>query len=774
MNKYLLTLLLLATLGCCSFAQEKFTVSGYVRDAKNGESLFGANVYDAKTLKGTTTNQYGFFSITLPSDSIYLTVSYVGFGQKQKLLLLNQNLTETFELTSNSELKEVEIVAVKGGKIEERTQMSTINLSAREIKALPRFFGEVDVLRSLQLLPGIQSGNEGSTGIYVRGGSPDQNLILLDGVPVYNASHLFGFFSTFNADAINNVNVMKGGFPARYGGRLSSVIEVNMKEGNMNETHGKVGVGLIASNFTIEGPIKKDKASYIISARRTYLDILAQPLIRAASDGEVAAGYYFYDLTGKANYKISDKDRLYFSFYGGRDKFYARNNDSQYDEKSKFSLGWGNITSVMRWNHEYTPKLFSNYTLNFSRYQFDVRAEVESPDEATAVRFYSGIRDWMAKADYDYLPNPNHYIKFGGNVIQHRFKPGATQLNLEVDSEVDLDTALGESNIDALEYYLYAEDDYKVSDKLKVNVGLHYSGFWVDKQMFHSLQPRISGRYLLNSSSSLKLSYARMAQFIHLLTNPGIGLPTDLWVPSTALVMPEKSDQIAAGYAKTLGDYEVSVEAYYKQMQNIIEYKDGQSYVGTATSFETKVSSGTGWSYGGEFLVQKKLGDFTGWVGYTLSWTNRQFADLNQGKVFPYRYDRRHDISVVLAYQLSEKIDFTCTWVYGTGNAVTLAEGTFPQYGTSFDEFYNPTNLNYYPDRNNFRMASYHRMDIGVNFKKEKKRGVRTWNISVFNVYNRKNPFFLTIESNAKTETKNLVQYSLFPIIPSISYNYEF
>jgi outer membrane receptor for ferrienterochelin and colicin len=565
-------------------AQQKFTISGSIMDAATGEKLIGASVYDSRTLQGTVTNVYGFYSITLPADSVHLVIRYLGYTPKIILLKLEKSETLNIRLTPSNELETVEIVAQT--KIEEQSQMSTIEVPIAQIKAIPALLGEVDVLKVLQLLPGVQSGGEGSSGFYVRGGGPDQNLILLDGAPVYNASHLFGFFSVFNADAIKNVELVKGGFPARYGGRLSSVLEINMKEGNQKEYHGEGGIGIVASRLTIEGPIKKDTASFVISGRRTYLDLLARPLIKSQTNGDSYGGYYFYDLNAKLNWKLTSKDHLYLSGYLGNDKFYVKDKyeGTNFKQELQFDLGWGNVTSTARWNRIINDKIFCNTSATYSRFKFFIKAsqkdEFTGPGGASTndftLKYLSGINDFSGKVDFDYLPGPNHYIKFGASNIYHIFNTGALQYKV-----ADVDTAMGVANTTANESALYFEDDIKLSNKLKVNAGIHLSSFAVKNKFYPSIEPRISGRYFFGNDWAAKASYAMMTQYIHLLSNSGIGLPTDLWVPTTDIVKPEKSQQVAAGIAKTLfkDRYEVSIEGYYKKMDHIIDYLDGANFV---------------------------------------------------------------------------------------------------------------------------------------------------------------------------------------------------
>lgn len=764
---------------------QKFTISGYLKDADTGESLIGATVLHARSSSGTSANTHGFYSITLPRDSVTLLYSYVGYEPQLIRFLLRKDTVINMQLKGATVLDEVVVSATKADAIHEINRMSSISVPIDQIKALPAFLGETDVLKVLQLMPGVQSGGEGGTGLYVRGGGPDQNLLLLDGVPVYNASHLFGFFSVFNADALNHVELIKGGFPARYGGRLSSVIDIHMKDGSMKEWKGEGSVGIIASKVSVEGPIQKDRTSLLFSARRTYIDLLARPIIKLATEGQTA-GYYFYDLNFKLNHIINDKNRLYLSSYTGDDKAYAKtkdffiNGNERTDYREEFGLRWGNIITAARWSHVFSPQLFANFTGTFSRYRFDifsqydeVRTSPTSPDEKNFYkeRYVSGIRDWAMKADFDYLPNPDHYIRFGANSIVHRFAPGV----YAVRSSEEADSTAGAAVTNAQEFAAYVEDDWKVNSVLKVNAGVHTSAFLVENKWYTSVQPRISSRLLLGREFSLKASYSTMTQFIHLLTNAGLGLPTDLWVPSTAKVKPQQSWQAAIGLAKTFKDtYEVSLEGYYKKMTNLIEYKDGASYFDIEKDWQDKVAlNGQGWSYGTELLLQKKIGNVTGWIGYTLSWTDRQFETLNFGNRFPYKYDNRHDINVAFTHTWNERMDFSAAWVFTSGNAVTLPTAVYS--GTSqlpFNHWYTPE-ISYYEARNAYRMKNYHRLDLSFSWWKNKKWGQRKWTLGVYNAYNRLNPFFMDIGYD-RNHNKHFIQYSLFPIIPSFTYSFKF
>ena len=806
-NKFLSTLILFFPLFI--FSQKTVTISGYIDESETGEKLLGGTIYDLNSGKGTITNDYGFYSLTLPIDSVRIRVSYIGFTTQVFKDYLENDIQINFSL-KNQMLNEVEILSSKEEFIHQKSEMSSIDLSMDKVKNLPAFFGENDIMKTIQLLPGVQTGSEGTSGIYVRGGGPDQNLILLDGVPVYNASHLFGFFSVFNSDAINSTKLVKGGFPARYGGRLSSVIDIKMKEGNMKKFHGQGSIGLIASKISLEGPIIKDKTSFILSARRTYLDILAKPFIAANqrnqnskgsenSSSSTSGGYYFYDFNGKINHKINEKHRLYLSNYMGRDKAYLDfdvnyNIDSlAQSENSQSELSWGNIISALRWNYMLNNKVFINTTLRYSKYDFLISLgnETQSVNNAnnssiTNVRNYSyaylsNIEDWSAKVDVDWMPNPDHLVKFGVGDIYHTFIPGVTTIDFgSADTSIGLN--YGGQNHYAHEVSFYGEDDWKVNKNLKGNAGIHISSFFVGSKNYSFLQPRLSLRYLINDKSSFKMGYSKMGQFLHLLTNSGIGLPTDLWVPATEKIKPQFSDQIAIGYARTFNDeIELSIEGYYKTMNNLIEYKDGASFNDAQNDWQEKVHVGKGSSYGLELLIEKKIGKTTGWIGYTLSWTNRLFDSINFGNTYPYRYDRRHDIGIAITHEFNERINCGIVWVYGTGNAVTLGLESYSSFNSSMVgdlpnfNLSNPsvTTIDHINSRNNYRMPAYHRLDVSVNIKKEKKWGERTLSFGVYNAYSRQNPFYLEFTRNENGDPQ-LSQFSLFPLIPSITYSFKF
>ncbi len=756
---------------------QKYTISGFAMDAQTGEKLIGANLYVPDRGVGTATNTYGFFSLTLPTDSVTLVVSYLGYEPVMYRLLLDSDLRLPIHLqpaTLNAE--GIEVVGERIESLEEQTRMSTIGIPIQQIRALPALLGEVDVLRTLQLLPGVQSGTDGTSGLFVRGGSPDQNLLLLDGAQVYNASHLFGFFSVFNSDAIKHVSLIKGGFPARYGGRLSSVVDIGLKEGNMKRFAAQGSIGIVASRLLVEGPIVKDKTSFIVSGRRTYIDVLTRPFMSAKNQ----QGYHFYDLNAKINHTLSSNDRIHFSIYGGNDRYFS--NEKYDNSRSEGFLRWGNITSTLRWNHLVNDKLFSNVTATFSRYRFNIGTkDTEFITNQVLEYFYvSSIRDWGLKADFDYVPAPSHYIRFGASGTYHTLRPGATQVNSDLSDAGPLPLILEPTGaLNAVEYALYAEDDFKVSPRLKVNAGVHASGFLINHRHFTSIQPRISLRYMFLEGWAAKASYASMKQYILLLSNSSVGLPTDLWLPATARVPPQSSELFAAGLAHTIKQaYEFSLEAYYKRMDHLIEYKNGANFLGLDKDWQDKVESGRGWAYGVEVFLQKKTGRTTGWLGYTLAWSNRRFDNLNGGRTFPFKYDRRHDFSLVLIHQFTPSIEFSGSWSYASGSAITLPNAVyysaFPFVRSLIGGLRANGDCEYrcaiesYGARNDYRLRAYHRLDVGVNFHKRRQDRERTISIGLYNAYNRKNPFFLIDEGDG------FKQFSLFPILPYITYRRTF
>ena len=770
---------------------KKFTVSGYVREDGSSELLTGVNVYIPQLKTGTVTNTYGFYSLTVNAgDAISLEFSFVGYNTVTIKIDQPVDRELNVSLVPGATLDEVVISAENNSRQSESAKMSTISVPIAQIKNVPSLMGEKDVLKVLQLMPGVQKGMEGSSGLYVRGGGPDQNLVILDDATVYNINHLFGFFSIFNGDAIKSVELTKGGFPARYGGRLSSVLDINMKEGNKEEWHGEGGIGLISSRLTVEGPLKKNKSSVLISGRRTYADLISRPLTKTISKS-TTVGYYFYDLNTKVNYDFGDKNKLYLSGYFGMDKFLLK--DKVNDYENIIGLNWGNETGTCRWNHLFNQKLFLNTSVIFSNYIFKIDEKYKAISEGKDyyIEYNSGIRDYAVKFDFDYIPGSKHWIKTGASGIYHKFKP---YVFIEDDNDIG-SHIFNSKTIDGTEIAVYAEDTYHPFSFMKLNGGFRYSNFIAKKRTYSFLEPRLSAAFRLKPDMAFKASYATMNQYIHLLSNTGISLPTDLWVPSTDKIKPQNSWQLAAGITKDFSSpgFSVSLEGYYKEMKNIIGYKEGSSYLdinevssASGLQWEKNVTSGKGWSYGMELLLQKKTGRLNGWIGYTLSWSMQQFDSLNFGKKFYAKYDRRHDISIVGIYELTKKITLSAIWVYGTGNALSLPISQYNSYShmpeKDDDNYYyppTPGNLIFnrevenYKNKNDFRMAPYHRLDIGIQFHKQKKWGERTWEISVYNAYNRTNPFFY-YKNKDENDNGILVRASLFPVIPSVTYSFKF
>jgi hypothetical protein len=763
--------------------QDKHTVSGYVRDSLSGETMIGATL--SVNGKSVNSNQYGFFSMTLPSRTYQLVCSFVGYESKSVTIQLTDNQEISILMTPKGKMnEEVVVYARKRDNNVRSGQMGKFDLSMSQIKSLPVVFGEVDILKTLQLLPGVRNAGEGNAGFYVRGGGADQNLIMLDDAVVYNTGHLFGFFSIFNGDAIKNTTLIKGGMPAQYGGRLSSVLDISMKEGNMNEWKLDGGIGLIASRFSVQGPLVKEKASFIVSARRTYVDAIVKPFVPRTS-AFYGSGYFFYDLNAKVNYKFSEKDRLYVSGYFGKDVFDFRNAQRSFDA----NIPWGNATATLRWNHVFNRKLFSNTTLVYNRYNFAFNAGQNDFDFSLR----SGIRDLSAKFDMDYYPASQHKLKFGAMYTHHQFTPNVLS-GRQGDTEFSPDNSTRKN---AVEIALYVQDDWDVSDRLKINAGLRYSGFAqvgpytlfqrdingnkTDSTQYQrgdrvktygGIEPRMTMRYTLDAQTSLKASITRNYQYIHLVSNAGSTLPTDLWVPSTLFVQPQKSWQYAAGIFKNFKDntFETSVEVYYKTMQNQVEYREG--YTPSLRDPEEEFTFGKGWSYGTELFINKVRGRFTGWVGYTLSWTFRQFPALNNGERYPARYDRRHDLSVVGSYALNERWKLGAVFVYGTGSATTLPEQFYVINGVLTQE---------YSRINQYRLAAYHRLDVSATYtpqQKKPRRWTNSWVFSIYNLYSRLNPYFVYFDQTGSPYDGSLQvdarQVSLFPIIPSVTWNFSF
>ncbi|MEO6132316.1 MAG: TonB-dependent receptor [Saprospiraceae bacterium] len=760
-----------------SNAQGNHTLSGYIKDKESGETLIGANIHlDMDPTIGTLTNTYGFYSITLPEGKYRFVFSYLGYQNLIRDIELDTNLTVNIELVSGIEMKEV-VVSDKEDEADENVQstsMGRVSLPTEQIKVLPSLLGEVDILKTIQLLPGVSSAGEGSAGFYVRGGGADQNLVLLDEAVVYNSGHFLGFFSVFNADAIKNTTLIKGGIPAVYGGRLSSVLDIQMKEGNNQHFAAEGGIGLISSRLTLEGPIVKERSSFLISARRTYGFDLAQPLI--AKTDFAGTNYFFYDLNTKFNYQFSQKDRLYLSGYFGRDVLTV----AQRERDIQFKLPYGNATATLRWNHLFNDRLFFNLSAIYNDYQF--RASFDQ--EQLHFDVFSGVRDVSAKFDFDYFPSTHHQIKTGLQGTYHRLTPNIVTGNAgETEFTSSAKPKFGN------EFGVYIQDDWKLNDWLRINFGLRgtlfqQTGPYTSKitskkygpgeivKTYSSIEPRIYINTNLGVNSSLKGGITSTTQYLHLVSNSSSTLPADVWVPSSEIVKPQRGWLYALGYFQNLQNngYEASIEAYYKSLHDQIDYRE--SFVDNSVDqVEDEFVFGKGKAYGLEFFIRKNKGDLNGWLGYTLSRTDRTFPDIEGGRVFPATYDRTHDMTFVTNYTINPRLTAGLVFIYATGRTFTPVERLYV-IGSNLQTDYGP--------RNSQRLEPYHRMDISLTWIPkggEQKKFKSNWVFSIYNVYNRKNTFFTYTDYTTDLEmgdaTIKAYKVSIFPILPSITWNFK-
>jgi hypothetical protein len=765
-------------LGLSLSGQGKFTISGYIRDDKSGEELIGASVGVREIPDlGIISNSYGYYSISLPRGRYTIIVSYIGYEVLSSDIEVNGSLKQNFNLKQKvNELNEVVVTSEKRNDNITSHQMGMERLDIREIKSLPAFFGERDVMKTLQLLPGIKSAGEGNSGFNVRGGTTDQNLILLDGATVYNASHLMGFFSVFNPDAIKDVTMYKGALPAEFGGRLSSVLDIKMNEGNNKKFEVDGGIGLISSRVTIDGPIVKGKGSFIVSARRTYADLILHSMVKAniVRDSTLKdARLYFYDLNAKANYNISDRDRIFLSGYFGKDVLGI----------TSFGFDWGNSTATFRWNHLFRENMFSNTSLIFNDFNYTIN----NGSDSHPINIISKIRDYTIKQDYQYSSGNNNQIRFGFISTLHRMVPGTI-------TSIDTNTLRKSLPIrNSIENAIYLSYDFRVSSKFSINYGLRLSEFsllgdapfyiydsynFIDSvknvidstrkvKSFIRPEPRLSLSYVFNDRNSFKASYSRNVQYLHLLSNSTTGSPTDMWIPSSYNTVPEVSDQFALGYFRNFSDnnFEFSAEVYYKNLLHQVDYIKG-AILNFNANVESQLIYGKGRAYGLELMVKKKYGNFNGWISYTLSRTERKFEGINDGSWYPAKQDRTHDISVVTVYELPRKWTLSATWVYNTGNAVTFPKGAY-MIGNRI--------VFLYTDRNANRMPAYHRLDIGATKTFASKGHYESsLNISLYNAYMRDNAYMITFRQNETTKQIETVQTTLFRIVPSITYNFKF
>jgi outer membrane receptor for ferrienterochelin and colicin len=780
-----------------SLNAQNYTVSGYIRDAETKETLIGSAVYDTGSEKGCFSNTYGFYSLLLPKGTATVRYTLLGYETATVEIDLHKDtIIQIYLVPATTELNEI--------VINSKTQIKDMRLgvadvSVSQIKNIPALLGETDLMKSLQFIPGVQHTTEGKSDLSVRGGSPDQNLILLDGIPVYNANHVFGFLSVFNTDALKKVTLYKSNFPARYGGRLSSIIDITTKDGNKQLFSGSATIGLPALKFDMEGPIVKDKTSFTFSARRTYMDLLVDAANKwfMNDDAESNANFFFHDLNAKIHHKIDDKTSIYLSAYNGNDKMKQSTTDIK-DIKTGHNSStekwdWGNTIVSGKLSRILSPNLFFKSTLTYNQYHYKITADDEyaSGNDLTGVQktyrnflFSSGIKDWSVSGDFEYFHSSVHNLKFGTAFILHDFNPEVISLKSQSDTLIVADNT--PKHTYANEFTLYAEDDWDITKKIRLNLGLRFSLFNVDGKNYTAIDPRMSLRFLLTDRLSLQTGYSLMQQYVHLLSSNSIILQTDLWVPVTGAVKPMESNQYSAGMLYELSESVfLSLEAYYKDMRNVIEYKDGINYAGVSADWENKVEAGTGRACGIEFSIEKREGRITGTASYTLSKSERKFDEINFGEWFPSKYDRRHVINMLLNYKLNEKFDFTAIWTYHSGSRITLPLMTYvnPDVpdtdGLGSRHIENLMELDY---RNNYQMSDYHRLDMSVNYTfKKKNNRYSALNLSVYNVYNRMNPYKLILESemhksptNEHIYTHKLKQITLFPVIPSLSYTYHF
>ncbi len=780
----------------------KVTISGLITDAATGETLIGAGATVGKD--GAVTNNFGFYSLTIPEkEEVQVTYSYVGYATQTVTIPARSNRTVHVQLVPGASLEEAVVTAQKESGIAS-TKMSAIEVPLQVIKSAPALFGEADVIKTLQLLPGVQGGTEGFSGIYVRGGGPDENLLLLDGIPIYNAEHLLGIFSIFQPEAIKKMTLYKGSFPSRYGGRISSIVDVRTNDGNLYETHGNFGVSMLADKFHLEGPLWKGRTSYSISARGMHT-LLLTPILKAVKfDGN----YFFYDLDAKVTHRFDDRNRLYFNVYNGMDDLYYRHKETQdytleapiksFDQ-GKLGIRWGNTVAALRWNHVLSGKLFSNTTLAYNRYRMVMETEMLSEEtvggtlsDRNLYRFdyRSGMRDWVLKTDFEYNPAPSHRIHFGGSYTHHTFIPETlTNVNQQImDTQIQVDTTWhlkSNSRQTGHEVGLYAEDDIRLGQAWTLNPGLHVSLFNTQGKSYFSVEPRLSAKVDLAQDWSAKVSYSRMSQYVHLLTSSQVSLPLDLWVPITKDIAPETADQYSLGfYYSGLRGWEFSLEGYWKKMNNVLEYKDGVSFLFNSDGWENKVETGRGRAMGLELFIEKTMGKTTGWLGYTLSRSDRLFPTINAGRWFPYRYDRRHQVNLVVNHRFNEKFDLSATWNYASGGTTTIPERSVVMVNPSGELFLEE----YVPSRNNYRLPASHTLNLGFNFHRKHRRGEGVWNLSIYNVYNRMNPNFVVRDTDSYMSSfadesgsdsryivkSKLVKLTLLPIFPSVGYTRSF
>ncbi len=771
-----------------NLAAQKFTISGFIYDSASSEPLIAASV--SSVTQGAATNNYGFYSISLPQGTVILEYGYVGYESERVELLLQRDTSINVHLKAGNELEGATVIAKNATGIRS-TLMGATDIPVEQIKVTPSVLGEADILKTLQLLPGVQSGTNGFTGLYVRGGGPDENLLMLDGIPLYNADHLLGLFSVFMPESVKKVTLYKGSFPARFGGRISSVLDVRTNDGNTEETHGSIGFSLLSSKLHLEGPLNNGKTTYSVSSRIMHT-LLAQPFI-ARADMKDKYNYWFYDLNAKLTHRIGEGDRLYFNIYNGLDNLYYAGTDT--DWNSRTTIRWGNTLASARWNHIWNNRTFSNVTLAYNRYGMATRSvsdyeEVSSERSTikghTGIDYLSGINDVNLAADFEFTPSSRHLFRYGTSFIYHIFNPetlGATK-KIDEGGVIIQDTTYtrsGSSVLKGLEWSAYVEDDIAFGNRFSVNPGVHFNIFRAQGRSYYSLQPRLSARYGFENGLAFKAAYSRMAQNIHLLSSTQITLPMDLWVPVTDRIKPVVSDQFSIGtYFDGFKGWEISLEGYFKPMKNVLEYKDGVVILGNSSNWQDKVVMGEGRAYGAEFLVQKTSGKTSGWLAYTLAKSERRFRDgtIGGGKWFPYKYDRRHQLHLVINHKISARVDLSGTWSFVTGGVITVPERETVVLSPDGKTIHQ-TELN--ATRGNYRLPASHRLNVGINFRKKKSRGERVWTISAYNLYNSRSADLVIVSAEKKYSGEGAYSHNLtlkivtiLPVLPSVGYTYNF
>lgn len=781
----------------------RLTISGLITDAATGETLIGAGATSGK--HGTVSNSFGFYSLTIPreKDRADVTFSYVGYLPKTLTIPAGRDTTVHVRLVPGASLEEAVVTAPRESGIAS-TRMGAIEVPVAAVKSVPALFGEADVLKTIQLLPGVQGGTEGFSGLYVRGGGPDENLLLLDGIPLYHAEHMLGIFSVFQPEAVKKVTLYKGSFPARYGGRISGIVDVRTNDGNLYETHGSVGVSMIGEKLHIEGPVWKGKTSYSLSARGMHTLLLTPVIKLAGFDGN----YFFYDLDAKFAHRFSGRDRLYFNVYHGLDKFHYRESNKVFDGRTgqpftdtqKLGIRWGNTVAALRWNHVVGPRLFMNTTVAFNRYHMrmdsdmrtrEIKADGDTEDSQVQFDYRSGMRDWVAKADFDYTPSSSHKFKFGAEYTFHTFVPetlaGYGRQRVNESPQADTTLYMRSNSLQrGHEASLYAEDEIRLGSHLSLNPGLRATLFNTQGKTYWSIEPRLNAKVNFTEDWWAKASYSRMSQYVHLLSSSQITLPVDLWVPITRNIRPETADQFSLGlYFGGLPGWNFSVEGYYKAIRNVLEYKEGAVFLFDSSGWESKVEAGSGRAMGVELFIEKTTGKTTGWLGYTLAKSDRLFPSINHGQRFPYRYDRRHSVNLVVNHRFNEKFDISLAWNFASGGVTTLPERRIVASSPAGE----PRYVDLVSSRNNFRLPASHTLNLGFNFHRRHTRGESIWNLSVYNVYNHMNPTLVQKENKESVISRyqadgpaewqlihevRIKKITLLPIFPSIGYTRTF